>query len=601
MSGALKKLTTITIAVLLSSSVYSTTYANTYEYDDIGRLDKVTYPDGSTVDYTYDDAGNRTQKVTAGVSGANFVIDDVSAFEGEDLAFTARRKGDNSGAVGVSYASSNGTATQPGDYTSTSGTLSFAAGERYKTITVSSVQDTTLEGDETFNLVLSSATGGATITDSTGVGTVLTDEIWFTINDVGTNEGGNITWTVTRSGYLGGTNAIDYATAADGASASDFTATSGTLTFTSSQTTKTIVVATTNDNIHEYSETFRLNLTNATGGASISDNQGAGTIVDNDVAPSFSISNQTVDEGSAATFTITKTGLTSKSHAVSYTTNVNSAGASDFVAKSSTLTFTSGQTSQTVAVTTNQDTTYENNERYFLDLSGATNGATISDSRGDGWINNDDTAPSFSINNKTVSEGGTLSFTVTKTGATAKTHAVNYATANGTATTADYTAKSGTLTFTSGQTGKTVSVSTTEETTWELNETMAVNLSSATAGATISDSQEIGTINNDDPNTTNAVNDSYNMNQFSTLSAYVLSNDSDPQGHSFSITSVTQPSNAVVTIKASGTYLQIYATDGGLQTFSYTNTDSYGATDAANVTVNVQASGGGGGPGGPPL
>lgn len=108
--------------------------------------------------------------------------------------------------------------------------------------------------------------------------------------------------------------------------------------------------------------------------------------------------------------------------------------------------------------------------------------------------------PGFSVNDVAVTEGGALVFTVTKTGATLLTHAVSYATANGTAIAgSDYTAKSGTLTFTMNETSKNVSVSTTPDATYEANETLYLNLSNPTSGATISDGQGVGTINNDDP------------------------------------------------------------------------------------------------------
>lgn len=104
----------------------------------------------------------------------------------------------------------------------------------------------------------------------------------------------------------------------------------------------------------------------------------------------------------------------------------------------------------------------------------------------------------FSVNNTLVSEGGSLSFTVTRSGSTAGSHAVGYATANGTANSSDYTPASGTLTFTAGQTAKTVTVPTQQDAVVEADETLFLNLSSPTNGATLTVSQGIGTINNDD-------------------------------------------------------------------------------------------------------
>ena len=173
---------------------------------------------------------------------------------------------------------------------------------------------------------------------------------------------------------------------------------------------------------------------------------------------------------------------------------------------SNTLHFGANQNTQTISVTINGDTKVEGNETFNVDLSSATNGATISDSRGIGTITNDDGAAiagSVSINDVTISEGdsGTkvATFTVTRSGGTAAFD-VNYATSDGTATVADgdYVAASNTLHFGANQNTQTISVTINGDTKVEANETFNVDLSNATNGATISDSQGIGTITNDD-------------------------------------------------------------------------------------------------------
>jgi YD repeat-containing protein len=109
-------------------------------------------------------------------------------------------------------------------------------------------------------------------------------------------------------------------------------------------------------------------------------------------------------------------------------------------------------------------------------------------------------SPSFSISAPSVvTEGNALVFTVTKTSSNAAAVSVNYATANGTATAGtDYTAASGTLTFAPAETVKTISVATTDDSAVESSETVLVNLSGATGGATIAAAQATGTINDND-------------------------------------------------------------------------------------------------------
>ena len=113
------------------------------------------------------------------------------------------------------------------------------------------------------------------------------------------------------------------------------------------------------------------------------------------------------------------------------------------------------------------------------------------------------TPGSVSINDVTISEGNSgtkvATFTVTRSGGTAAFD-VNFATSNGTATVADsdYVAASNTLHFGANQNTQTISVTINGDTKVEANETFNVVLSNATNGATISDSQGVGTITNDD-------------------------------------------------------------------------------------------------------
>jgi hypothetical protein len=129
-----------------------------------------------------------------------------------------------------------------------------------------------------------------------------------------------------------------------------------------------------------------------------------------------------------------------------------------------------------------------------------TNGATP------GAVNTGETflasSPRIHISDASVTEGDdgqtTMTFTVSRTG-TADAFNVDYATADGTATHgSDYVSTSGTLNFAAGQASATISVAVNGDTTLEGNETLSVNLSNATNGAAIIDSQGVGTIVNDD-------------------------------------------------------------------------------------------------------
>ncbi|MBX9802944.1 MAG: IPT/TIG domain-containing protein [Caulobacteraceae bacterium] len=150
------------------------------------------------------------------------------------------------------------------------------------------------------------------------------------------------------------------------------------------------------------------------------------------------------------------------------------------------------------------DTLDEDNETFSLEIVSVSTGGVISSTAGTatGTIIDNDATPALSINDVSLTEGnaGTsnLTFTVSLGTASGRTVTVDYATANGTATApGDFAAVSGTLTFMPGQTSQPVTVTLNGDTTFEANESLFVNLSSA-MNATISDNQGLGTITNDD-------------------------------------------------------------------------------------------------------
>ena len=90
-----------------------------------------------------------------------------------DFVITLSPASDN--AVSVSYATADGTASAGSDYTASSGTVTFAAGETSKTVSVPIIDDTVEESDETLTLTLSSPSG-ATISDAAATATIRDSE-----------------------------------------------------------------------------------------------------------------------------------------------------------------------------------------------------------------------------------------------------------------------------------------------------------------------------------------------------------------------------------------------------------------------------------------
>ena len=406
------------------------------------------------------------------------------------------------------------------------GVLTFYANQSsIQKVYVQTTPDLLYEENETFTLALTNAQPAAlNIVDANGTGTILNDDAppSLSVADASGTEGGPIIFTVTLSGTVSiadlvlnystqnSTDDSDLtATSSSDGSGADFTevAANTTLTILAGATSVPVVVQTTHDVVDEANETFTLTLTEPAGGAAFSltkvDTVATGTILDDDPSPSLSVADATDAEGNVLSFTVTKVPASEQDVVVSYATSDDTAISSadgadaDFTATSGMLTIAASETTGTVRVSTTQDLLGEMDETFTLTLSGATN-ATLLDATALGTIIDND-LPSLSVADASVTEGGQVTFTVTKAGKTGGLVTVSYATAPSTATTADFTATSGMLTFQPNEESKMVSVQTTHDTVDEPNETFTLSLSGAT-NATLLDATALGTIeDNDDP------------------------------------------------------------------------------------------------------
>ena len=153
------------------------------------------------------------------------------------------------------------------------------------------------------------------------------------------------------------------------------------------------------DTLAESNDTFFVNLTNAVN-ATISDAQGLGTILNDDAAPtpSISIADYSAEEGNSGTklftFIVSLSNASTSNVTVQYATangtTKSKGNGRDLNAASGTITFVVGSpTTQMINVTVLGDTTVESNEIFFVNLRNASN-ASLADSQAVGTILNDD-------------------------------------------------------------------------------------------------------------------------------------------------------------------------------------------------------------------
>ncbi len=464
---------------------------------------------------------------------ASVSIADVSVNEGSSGAtnatFTVTLAGAVQGGFSVPVSSSNGSATAPSDYAAIAGgsTVSFTgAANETRTVTVLVVGDTVVEPTENFQVLLGTpSVAGVSVSDGTGVGTIIDDDsASIAINDVSLSEGNGgtqtATFTVTLTGAVQSAFTVPVSSADGTATSSgpnaDYQAIAGgtTLSFTGAAgQTRTVSVSVNGDTIVEADETFQVLLgAPSAAGVSVSDGTGVGTINNNDSA-TVAINDVSVAEGNSgtveATFTVTLTGQVQDGFTLPYSSaDVTAIAPTDYtaIAGNPVLSFT-GNNAETKSITVlvNGDTQVEANETFQVLLGAASvAGVSASDGTGVGTITNDDAA-TIAINDVTVVEGnsGTVNaiFTVTLAGDVQGGFSVQASSADVSATApSDYTAVSTTLSFagTSGET-ETVTVAVNGDVAVEIDEFFVVNLGvPSSTSVTVTDGTGVGTIQNDD-------------------------------------------------------------------------------------------------------
>ena len=482
------------------------------------------------------------------------------------VVFTVTRNGDTSGSGSVTWALSASAGLTTADFVGNqdalgtnsglpSGTVSFAAGETSKTITLNVQGDLTLESDETLQVVLGTPVNGTIQPDDGSKSTtLLTDDDNFSISTATTtraegNTDSTVTYTVTRSGSLDGardltwtiTGTNGFATGTDLAAGQ---AATGTVSFADGQTSATIVVNIKGDSTVESDETMTVTLSNAPANSNIV-TAAASTVLTNDDA-SLTITPLLADknEGNSAyvdfTFTVTRSGNASQTSTVNWAVDAaiaNAVNGTDFYSSQPTgvfkdgngipygsLSFASGDTSKTITLRIAGDSTLEADETLRVNLSNPSSGTEIQGGTADGYVRNDDAEFNITAGTASVVEGdngftGTaLTYTVTRTGYLSQTNTVNWGVGHTTTNVNDFTNRvnaninpSGTLTFNSGVTTQTITVYAYGDTgvgSIENNETFNVNLSGANAGSSIgATSSYTSTLQNDDTQITASIDD----------------------------------------------------------------------------------------------
>ena len=528
---------------------------------------------------------------TVGVAGS-------SAIEGSPVEFTVTLTpaSGKQATVNVEASIRPGDTAEAGDFTAKTETLTFAAGETSKTVTVATTHDTTDEPDETFTLRVTSTSSAQFVgADTTVKGTITNndDPPRLSVQGGSAMEGDDVTFTVTLSAASGKTVTVHAATSKGSlgtASSSDYTAVSMTLSFAADETSKQVTVQTVEDTTDEDNEKFTLTLSTPVN-ATISDASALGTINDDDTAPTLSVAGVSEDEGDDLAFTVTLSAASGKTVTVTAATSVGTAGADDFTAKTETLTFAPGDTSKTVTVTTTDDALdEEDTETFTLTLSDPTN-ATLSPTAATatGTIRDNDALPRITVGKTTVNEGdGEIEVPLTLNAASGRevsalwlvsltstdgTDPAEAADLVGSLTNPDPNRK---IVFPPGSTSEQIRITLVDDTTDEPNEAFLVQLASKVNAGTGSNFNVVTIVDNDPAPTVTLV---------------LTPSSIDEDGGSTRVTAgLSNPSSQATTVTVSAAaVVPAVAGDFDLSTNRTLSIAAGATTSTGMVTVTVSA------------
>ena len=551
-----------------------------------------------------------------------------SAPEAEgQIVFIAERTGDF-GAASVDYATTDGSATAPADYTAASGTLTWAEGETgQKMVTVSITDNDTVEADRDFSLTLSNPDPGArvalgAITSATA--TILDDDTIITLDAAtasAVEDDGSVTLTATRSGARG-TATVTVRTA-DGTAAagSHYTAIDSTLSWADGEEgSKSIVVNIADDLVVNDDRGFSVAISNPMPAALVrigAISESNVTVVNNDSSVAMVLATQTSTEPSASVLVwvamvlATQTSTEADGSVIVQVTRVGGFGAASidystadgsaqagthYTATAGTLSWADGQTG-TMEITVpvlddaqvNADRTFDVTltnptpaNRVILDAQATT---TVT-------VQSDDSVIAMDAPTTSAEEGdGSVTISATRSGASIGMASVLVMTSDGSAIAPDhYASYSERLSWADGESGsKSVTISLQDDSTVNDDRTFSVGLSDPAPAASVSiDAADSTTVTIVDDETVVALDaETYTVVEGGTVTVVASRSGSDSGAASVMYTTIDGTANSGTHYAATSGTLTWADGETGSKQFDITVTDDSTLNAARQFTVEL--------------
>jgi outer membrane protein OmpA-like peptidoglycan-associated protein len=404
----------------------------------------------------------------------------------------------------------SGTATNLADYVSTASPLVIPAGSGSATATLTLLDDSLDEPDETVVITLglpTNATLGAivaqtvTVTDNDPAPVVQLAAATQTVSE----GAGTVTITATLSAASGRDVTVPFTLGGTAQQPSDYTAGATSILIPAGSTSASATLTIVDDNVIEGDETVVVTLgtpVNATAGVV---NVETITIIDNEgpVVASLSVASQSVPESAGlVTVTVQLSGPSAVPVSVPFTLGGTASASTDYSIAASPLVIAAGATSGTIALNIVDDALDESDETVVITLGTPSPGGLGAPSAETITIVDDDGPPTAALASSTqvVAEtAGTVTATVNLTAPSGFDVSVPF-TVSGSATPGvDFNISGSPILIPAGATSAAVTITVLDDSLDEADETVVISLGTPDHATLGTPASETITITDDDP------------------------------------------------------------------------------------------------------
>ncbi len=309
-------------------------------------------------------------------------IDNSSIAEAAGESIVTATLSDTSGKTVTTSLIISGTATDTDDYSNTTSSIVIAAGNTSGTTTITGTSDSLDEEDETVIIDIDTVTNGTENATQQQTITILDDDeaptVTLSVDNAELSEAaGTSTVTATLSGASGKTVTTDLVFSGTATNASDYSNSGSSIVILAGNTSGSIILTGIDDNPDEIDETVIVDIDTVTNGTENATQQQTVTVIDDDPEPTVSLSvnkNSLNERSGGLTATISLSEISTKDVTINLTFLGSAANGSDFTPSSSSVTIPAGSTTDTISISTINNSEYEESEYFTIGVSSITNG-----------------------------------------------------------------------------------------------------------------------------------------------------------------------------------------------------------------------------------